>query len=95
MDRGFAEEPVEDVEEVGTLEEGGLGDRGEDRDVVGAGLAAGAHADFAEDDHGAQRTLGVIVGGRPLADDECEEPVVFRRVWQEALAQGLGFDVGN
>jgi hypothetical protein len=86
-----SEEESEDSEDVGALEGGCLGERGEDGDVVRAGGAAGAKADFAEDDERPQGAFGMVVGGRSVVYDEGKELLVFRRVGQKPLAKGFGF----
>ena len=89
------EEELEDIEDVGTLEGCGLGKGGEEGNVVGAGGAAGAETDFAEDDEGAQGAFGVVVGGRPVVCDEGKELFVLRGVGQEAFAKSFGFGKGE
>ena len=49
---------------------GGLRETGEDTDIFGADVTAGAQTDLAEDDQWSQRPFGVVVGGRAVAFDE-------------------------
>jgi len=59
-----AEEGAEHVDELCSLEGGGLGEGAEDGDIFRTGGTAGSHADFSEDDERAQRAFCMVVGGR-------------------------------
>lgn len=89
------EEGAEHVDELCSLEGGGLGEGAEDGDVFGTGRAAGSHADFPEDYQRAQGALCMVVGGRAAVLDEGEDLRVFAGGWDESLAEGFGFFEGQ
>jgi hypothetical protein len=95
VDWGGSKEGSEHVDELCSLEGGGLGEGAEDGDVLRAGRAAGSHADFPEDDKRAQGALSVVVGGRAAVFEEGEELRAFTGCWDEPLAEGFGFFEGQ